>query len=96
METKARETVEEKGRRLYYESRPRFCGGTRGLYEVRGESEVYQAHAKEKTCTCPARGRCSHVVAAEIAYRNDWDCPCGERDVFVYRTRCPRCGFSEV
>ncbi len=64
--TRQRETVEQKGRRLYRQGRVERLWGSR--YRVRGEHGVYVVVGGR--CDCPAHGRCSHVVAAE-AHREE-------------------------
>jgi uncharacterized Zn finger protein len=68
-----RESVEVKGRRLLVEGRlivERVEGGL-VVASWRGDSgEVYRLghdpRAQEWRCSCPARGRCSHLVALQL------------------------------
>jgi predicted nucleic acid-binding Zn finger protein len=63
-----RESVEEKGRRLFSEGRVSSRdGGYRGVWVVRGENGSYRV--RDGRCECPARSRCSHEVAADLAER---------------------------
>lgn len=72
----ARETVDEKARRLLTEGRliVRLAGGPNGLIvaECRGDSgDVYQLGwdpaKSEWRCTCPeVRGGCSHLKALQL------------------------------
>ena len=67
------ESVSAKAHRLYAEGRVQLVeAGTDGTrrYQVRGTSALYLVrwHPDGLTCTCPARGRCSHELAAIL----DW------------------------
>lgn len=68
------ENVESKGRRLLVEGRLNVIrvDGPLIVAECRGDSgEVYQLGHDPRGrgrwgCTCPARGRCSHLVALQL------------------------------
>lgn len=62
----ARETVEAKGRRYLVEGRlvVNAVSADRTAATCRGQGEVYRlGHAGDWFCSCPARGRCAHLVA---------------------------------
>lgn len=71
-----RENVEDKGRRLLTEGRltvERAGGRTAPLIvaKARGDSgEVYDLGfdpgKRQWRCTCPAKGKCSHLVALQL------------------------------
>jgi hypothetical protein len=60
-----RESVEEKGRRLFAEGRVYECGRGLGVYVVSGDSGAHEVWGGR--CNCLSRVRCSHEVAAELA-----------------------------
>ena len=72
----ARESADVKGRRLLTEGRLRvrmagYAGRWPIVAQVTGDSaEVYTVawdHDEQKwRCTCPAKQRCSHIVALEL------------------------------
>jgi len=67
----AREGVALKGRRLLVEGRVilRRVDERQIVANVRGDSAaVYlvSADARGWSCSCPARGRCSHVIACQL------------------------------
>lgn len=64
----SRESADEKGRRYLVEGRValRFVDADRVAATVRGdgtEHRVRFTRARGWTCSCPAVGRCSHLVA---------------------------------
>lgn len=71
----SRENAEAKGRRLLTEGRLTVervgCGDSYVVASCRGDSgEVYDlgfdARASEWRCTCPAKSKCSHLVALQL------------------------------
>ena len=78
-----RETIYEKGRRLFDEDRVEYIttiggagaaaiGTRKKVYLVAGDSGMYKVDADDygMRCNCPTRGRCSHEVAV-FAFRTD-------------------------
>lgn len=66
-----RENIDAKGRRLLIEGRVYVTAVSPGIVRarVRGDrGELYRAgfEWREWRCDCPARGRCSHLVAVQL------------------------------
>jgi len=66
-----RESAEAKGRRLLVEGRlvVKTVDDRHAVARCRGDSgEIYHlvAEARGWTCSCPALGRCSHVIALQL------------------------------
>jgi uncharacterized Zn finger protein len=68
-----REAAADKGRRLLAEGRltVKQVNGDGIAASCRGDSGAvyllgYDPGAQEWRCTCPARGRCSHLVALQL------------------------------
>ena len=74
-----REGVEAKGRRLLVEGRLDVEARVPTLARVRVRGDTGVVHVAEWhrgdawTCTCPARGRCSHITAAMLIIITDTD-----------------------
>jgi uncharacterized Zn finger protein len=67
------ETVSAKAHRIYAEGRVTSLGTTPDgarRFEVVGDSGTYLVrwHPTAWTCTCRARGRCSHELAAVLCW----------------------------
>ena len=60
-----RETVQEKGLRLYRAGRVRHLHDD--VYEVRGDHGTYEVDARKRTCPCDSRLYCSHRAGVEVA-----------------------------
>ena len=65
-----RENAQAKARRLLSEGRliVRRVDGPYVLAFVRGDGVMHriESHGEIGTCTCPARGRCSHLLAVGL------------------------------
>jgi len=64
-----REGVEAKGRRYLLEGRLQVShvGPNDVRARCRGGGHLYEiSYDNDWTCTCPARGRCAHIVAAQL------------------------------
>ncbi len=65
-----RENAQDKARRYLAEGRliVRRVDGPYVLAYVRGDGVLHrvETHAEIGTCTCPARGRCSHLYAVGL------------------------------
>jgi uncharacterized Zn finger protein len=65
-----REGAQQKGRRYLLEGRVRIrYVGPQGVRAyVRGQGEIYRVEYGwgRWSCTCPAKGRCCHLVAVQL------------------------------
>lgn len=60
-----KETVQEKALRLYRSGKVRRLHGD--VYQVQGDTGIYEVNAERQTCPCDSRLYCSHRSAVEIA-----------------------------
>lgn len=58
------ESIEEKALRLYRAGRVTRLHGD--VWQVSGDTGIYTVNLYSGGCDCPARGRCSHELGAEI------------------------------
>ncbi len=65
-----RENADAKARRYLVEGRVTITAvdGPRVLAYVRGDGAVWrcEAHGNDWVCNCPAKGRCSHLLAVGL------------------------------
>lgn len=70
-----RENAEGKGRRYLSEGRltVELVDGRKVVASCRGADDIYNLgfdpRARAWRCTCPARGRCAHLVALQLVTR---------------------------
>ncbi len=60
-----KETVQGKALRLYRSGKVRRLHGD--IYQVEGDTGIYEVNAERQTCLCDSRLYCSHRSAVEIA-----------------------------
>ncbi len=60
-----KETVQQKAIRLYRSGKVRRLHGD--VYQVQGDTGIYEVNDERRTCPCDSRLYCSHRSAVEIA-----------------------------